>query len=165
MFTSAYIIFLGHTVECNGALSIDNFNQTENKWNAKILSQSKRNSKISEIKSTCQFIDPNNNTHSMFDYQFLIFDMETFKLSEPEIETKTSSLSTGVVGVAVGIVLFSGFIFIGYRHRYLQLGTDRALPEINWVLELWKCHREILYFRQVEQGVFFILLPMLFWHI
>ena len=93
-------------MDCNGVISIDNFNQTENEWNAKILPRSKRNSKISEIKSTCQFIDPNNNTHSMFDYQFLIFNMETFKLSEPEIATKTSSLSTGVVAVAVDILLF-----------------------------------------------------------
>ena len=89
-------------MECNGAISIDNFNQTENEWIAKISIDAK----IAEIKSTCQFIDPNNNTHSMFDYQFLIFNMETFILSEPEIESKTSSLSTGVVAVSVGIVLF-----------------------------------------------------------
>ena len=101
-------------MDCNGVISIDNFNQTENEWIAKISIDSN----IAEIKSTCQFIDPNNNTHSMFDYEFLIFDMKR-EQHKTHIETRTSSLSTGVVGVAVGIVLFSGFILIGYRHRYL----------------------------------------------
>ena len=107
-------------MKCNGALSIDNFNQTTNEWIAKVSIDSK----IAEIKSTCRFIDPKSNTHSMFDYEFLMFNMTTFKMAETgpyakfaKIETKASGF--GMVGIAVGIVIFSGFILIGYRHRYV----------------------------------------------
>ena len=102
---------------CKRVLSIDNF--TENEWIAKI---SIDDSEIDEIKSTCQF---NLNNSTMFDYEFLWFNMTTFlKMAEisqnarlKKIEAKTSSLSGGVVAVAIAIVLFCGVILIGYRHR------------------------------------------------
>ena len=105
-------------MDCKGVLSIDNFYQTENEWIAKI---SINDSEIDEIKSTCKF---NLNNNSMFDYEFMWFNMTAFKMAEisqnarlKKIEAKTSSLSGGVVGVAVAIVLFCGVILIGYRQR------------------------------------------------
>ena len=105
-------------MDCKRVLSIDNFYQTENEWIAKI---SIDDSEIDEIKSTCQF---NLNNKSMFDYEFMWFNITAFKMAEisqnarlKKIEAKTSSLSGGVVGVAVAIVLFCGVILIGYRHR------------------------------------------------
>ena len=107
-------------MDCKGVLSIDNFYQTENEWIAKI---SINDSEIDEIKSTCKF---NLNNNSMFDYEFMWFNMTAFKMAEisqnarlKKIEAKTSSLSGGVVGVAVAIVLFCGVILIGYRHRFV----------------------------------------------
>ena len=105
-------------MDCKGVLSIDNFYQTENEWIAKI---SINDSEIDEIKSTCKF---NLNNNSMFDYEFMWFNMTAFKMAEisqnarlKKIEAKTSSLSGGVVGVAVAIILFCGVILIRYRHR------------------------------------------------
>ena len=102
---------------CKRVLSIDNF--TENEWIAKI---SIDDSEIDEIKSTCLF--KLNDTYKMFKYEFLWFNMTTFKMAEisqnarlKKIEAKTSSLSGGVVAVAIAIVLFCGVILIGYRHR------------------------------------------------
>ena len=105
-------------MDCKRILSIENFYQTENEWIAKI---SIDDSEIDEIKSTCQF---NLNNKSMFDYEFMWFNITAFKMAEisqnarlEKIEAKTSSLSGGVVGVAVAIILFCGVILIRYRHR------------------------------------------------
>ena len=107
-------------MDCKRVLSVENFYQTENEWIAKI---SINDSEIDEIKSTCQF---NLTNKSMFDYEFMWFNMTAFKMAEisqnarlKKIEAKTSSLSGGVVGVAVAIVLFCGVILIGYRHRFV----------------------------------------------